>query len=70
MERKIGEIYNDRTYRNRHVSLEVMESYNGKCDGCFYRNQHCSRMNVWNYHGECKADKRTDKVSVIFVKRK
>ena len=57
MERQIGEVYNDRTDRNRSVSLQVKESENRSCDGCFYRHQHCNRMNVWNYHGECKADK-------------
>lgn len=70
MERQIGEVYNDRTDRNRHVSLQVTESENGKCDDCFYRQQHCSRMNVWNYHGECKADKRSDGRNVVFVKQK
>ena len=70
MERKIKETYNDRTDRNRHVSLLVKESEKRSCDGCFYRHQHCSRMNVWNYHGECKADKRSDGHNVIFVKLK
>ena len=69
MERQIGEVYNDRTDRNRSVSLQVMESENKSCDGCFYRHQHCKRMNVWNYHGECKADKRKDGKNVIFVKQ-
>lgn len=69
MERQIGELYNDRTDRNRSVSLQVMESENKSCDGCFYRHQHCKRMNVWNYHGECKADKRKDGKDVVFVKQ-
>ncbi len=69
MERQIGEVYNDRTDRNRSVSLQVMESENKSCDGCFYRHQHCKRMNVWNYHGECKADKRKDGKDVVFVKQ-
>lgn len=70
MERQIGEVYNDRTDRNRSVSLQVKESEIKSCDGCFYRHQHCNRMNVWNYHGECKADKRKDGKNVIFVKQK
>ena len=69
MERQIGEVYNDSTDRNRSVSLQVMESENKSCDGCFYRHQHCKRMNVWNYHGECKADKRKDGKDVVFVKQ-
>ena len=65
MERKVGEVFGF-----KGESLQVMESRDSNCEGCFFHTHEfpCRDEDDRNITGQCVYFRRIDQKDVVFVK--